>query len=69
MSSTISRRGFLGTAAGAAALSLAGLRPAHAQQFPERGVLVIVPYSAGGGSDISARLLAKRPRDRSWASR
>ena len=59
MSSTISRRGFLGTGAGAAALSLTGIRPGAAQQFPARGVLVIVPYSAGGGSDISARLLAR----------
>ena len=59
MSSTISRRSFLGTGAGAAALSLTGIRPGAAQQFPARGVLVIVPYSAGGGSDISARLLAR----------
>ena len=58
MVSSISRRGFLGTAAGTAALSLSGLRPAHAA-FPERGVTVIVPYSPGGGSDISARLLAR----------
>src|SRR5262245_13224634 len=54
----ISRRGFLGSAAGAAATTAMGLRPAHAA-FPERGLLVIVPYAAGGGSDISARLLAK----------
>ena len=58
MTSIISRRGFLSTSAGAAALSIAGLRPAHAA-FPERGLLIIVPYAAGGGSDISARLLAR----------
>lgn len=58
MTTDISRRGFLGTTAGAAALSVTGLRSAHAA-FPERGVLVIVPYAAGGGSDISARLLAR----------
>ena len=40
MTSGISRRGFLGTTAGAAALSVTGLRPAHAA-FPERGVLFI----------------------------
>ena len=33
--------------------------PGFAQAFPARGILVIVPYSAGGGSDISARLLAR----------
>jgi tripartite-type tricarboxylate transporter receptor subunit TctC len=53
----INRRRFLGATAGAAAMTAAGLRPALA--FPERGVLVIVPYAAGGGSDISARLLAR----------
>jgi tripartite-type tricarboxylate transporter receptor subunit TctC len=61
MTSNISRRAFLGTAAGATALSAigtAGIRSAHAA-YPERGLTVIVPYSAGGGSDVSARLLAK----------
>jgi tripartite-type tricarboxylate transporter receptor subunit TctC len=55
----ISRRNFLESAAGASALALAGTGSAHAQAFPNRGVLVIVPYAAGGGSDISARLLAR----------
>jgi tripartite-type tricarboxylate transporter receptor subunit TctC len=59
MTTSISRRGFLGTTAGAAALSLSGVGPGAAQQFPERGLLVVVPYSAGGGSDISARLVAR----------
>src|ERR1700716_2594928 len=54
-----SRRRFLGAAAGAAALSVVGHRPGLAQQFPARGILVIVPYAAGGGSDVSARLLAR----------
>ncbi len=52
------RREFLGGVAGASALTVGGLRQAHAA-FPERGLLVIVPYAAGGGSDISARLLAR----------
>jgi len=53
-----SRRRFLGAAAGAA-LSVVGHRPGFAQQFPARGILVLVPYAAGGGSDVSARLLAR----------
>ena len=59
MTSIITRRNFVATGAGAAALSMVGLRPGLAQQFPARGITVIVPYSAGGGSDISARLLAR----------
>jgi putative tricarboxylic transport membrane protein len=50
-----SRREFLG---GACALTLAGTGSAHAQ-YPERGLMLIVPYGAGGGTDITARLLAK----------
>ena len=50
-----SRRELLG---GACALTLAGIMPAHAQ-YPERGLMLIVPYGAGGGTDITARLLAK----------
>jgi tripartite-type tricarboxylate transporter receptor subunit TctC len=55
------RREFLGAAASASALLLtgtAGIRPAHAQ-YPERNLTLIVPYGAGGGTDITARLLAK----------
>ena len=55
------RREFLGTTASASALVLAGaagIRPAYAQ-YPERNLTLIVPYGAGGGTDITARLLAK----------
>jgi tripartite-type tricarboxylate transporter receptor subunit TctC len=41
-----------------AALAIANSSPASAQ-FPERNVTLIVPYGAGGGTDITARLLAK----------
>jgi tripartite-type tricarboxylate transporter receptor subunit TctC len=59
MTNVIGRRGFLAGASALSAAGAAGIRPAFAQKFPARGVLVIVPYSAGGGSDISARLLAR----------
>ena len=53
------RREFLGATATASALLLtgAGVRPALAQ-YPERNLSLIVPYGAGGGTDITARLLA-----------
>ena len=58
MNST-NRRRFLGTSCAAlCAVGIAGLEPVHAQ-YPERGLTLIVPYGAGGGTDITARLLAK----------
>jgi tripartite-type tricarboxylate transporter receptor subunit TctC len=61
MTLDIGRRRFLSTAAivGAIAVAVAiGLGPAQAQ-YPERGVTLIVPYGAGGGTDVTARLLAR----------
>jgi tripartite-type tricarboxylate transporter receptor subunit TctC len=61
MSSSISKYHLFGTAAHAAALAIimaTGLGTAQAE-YPERNVTLIVPYGAGGGTDITARLLAK----------
>ena len=40
-----------------AAFALASL-PAQAQDFPDRAIEIIVPYAAGGGTDLSVRVLA-----------
>ena len=50
------------TKLGAAAATLAGLAAfglaQMAQAFPERPVTIVVPFSAGGGTDITTRTLA-----------
>ena len=53
---TITRRCLFAIELRAAALGAAV--EAHAQ-YPERGLTLIVPYGAGGGTDITARLLAQ----------
>src|SRR5437016_7963948 len=52
------RRRFLQMAAGAAALPTVSRR-AWAQAYPSRPVRIIVGYSAGGTTDIGARLIAQ----------
>lgn len=44
-------------------LAVAGTTGAHAQSWPAKPVKIIVPYSAGGGTDIVARVLAERIGD------
>lgn len=40
--------------------ALAFIVPASAQNFPTRPITIIVPYAAGGPSDVMARILAER---------
>ena len=52
------RRQFLHLATGALALPAVS-RIANAQSYPSRPVRVIVPFAAGGGTDITARVIAQ----------
>lgn len=44
--------------AGVAALALAVLAPAAAQGFPDKPITMLVPFAAGGPTDVVARLIA-----------
>ena len=34
--------------------------PAHAQEYPRKTIRIVVPFTAGGGTDTLARMLAQR---------
>jgi tripartite-type tricarboxylate transporter receptor subunit TctC len=59
----LARREFLLAAAGAAALPVAS-RVAKAQAYPARPVRLIVATAAGGGNDITARLMGQALSER-----
>jgi tripartite-type tricarboxylate transporter receptor subunit TctC len=43
--------------------TLAFAAPAHADHFPSRAITIVVPFAAGGPSDVLARILADRMKD------
>jgi tripartite-type tricarboxylate transporter receptor subunit TctC len=54
----LTRRSVVKTAAAVAAATVLS-RPSYAQNYPQRPVKIIVPYAAGGASDIIARLISQ----------
>lgn len=52
-------RGFA-RALGAVAILLAGAGSAHAQNWPNKPIRMIVPYTAGGYTDLMARLVSEK---------
>ena len=56
------RREFITLFTGLALVALPGLTDSAIAEYPERPVTIIVPFSAGGPSDVMARILADRMR-------
>lgn len=46
-----------------AAFAAAGMLPARAQAYPAKPIELIVPFAAGGGTDVLARALAEQARN------
>jgi len=57
----MTRRDFL-TSMAAGGLAFASSPIAHAQAYPSRPITMVVPFAAGGNTDVNARVLAEQMR-------
>ncbi|MCC6890735.1 MAG: tripartite tricarboxylate transporter substrate binding protein [Hyphomicrobiales bacterium] len=56
----LSRRSILGVLGGLGATALSPLRDAAAQSYPNRPIRIVVPFPAGGPTDILSRVIAQK---------
>ncbi|MDI6027945.1 tripartite tricarboxylate transporter substrate binding protein [Corticibacterium sp. UT-5YL-CI-8] len=59
----LTRRATLGAFALAAGVALAGIQSANAQDFPTNTITLVVPFAAGGSTDLVARVIAQKMSD------
>src|ERR1043165_2520639 len=60
----ITRRTLMGGAAASAALGLAPAMAQNGSNWPDHGVRLVIPYPAGGSTDVLFRILAERLKDK-----
>jgi tripartite-type tricarboxylate transporter receptor subunit TctC len=61
---SITRRAFVGGATAALTGAPALAQPASGTNWPERLVRIIIPYPAGGSTDVLSRIIAERLKDK-----
>ncbi len=60
----MSRRSFIGGASALALAALSGIARAQPAKYPSKPIKFVVPFAAGGGGDVVARMLAQRLSER-----